>query len=417
MGDGRRDLDLVLHGATGFTGRLVAEYLLRRLAGSAEAPRWALSGRSREKLERTRDELARATGVAEASALPLRVADAADDEALARLASSARVVCTTVGPYARYGSKLVEACARSGTDYCDLTGELPWMRRMLDAHQKTAEGSGARIVHSCGFDSIPSDLGVLLLQQEMERRHGVHATHVKLRVKEIRGGMSGGTAASMLQVLEEAQEDPALRRLLEEPYALDPEGPHPGADGADPSAPAWDEDFGAWTAPFVMGVINTRIVRRSHALLGCRWGQSFRYDEAVLTGTGPLGFARAAALSAGLGTLRAVGGVRAIRGLLRRLLPEPGEGPSAEVRERGGFDLRLVGVGASPAGARLRLRITGDRDPGYGSTAKMLGASALCLAQDPRATGGGFWTPASALGDALRVRLEAHAGLAFTLEA
>lgn len=406
-----------MHGATGFTGRLVAGFLLRRYGPPGRELRWALSGRSREKLQRVREELARETGVEEARDLPLHIADAADPEALGTLAGSTRVVCTTVGPYAMYGSALVAACADAGTHYCDLSGELPWMRRMIDAHEGRARATGARIVHSCGFDSIPSDLGVRFVQEAMRERYGVVSPHVKLRVKSLRGGVSGGTAASMLHLVEEARADAAVARLVADPYALNPEGERAGPDGPDPRAPAWDPDFRSWSAPFVMSVVNTRVVRRTHALGGFPYGRDFRYDEALLTGPGPLGWARAVGVAAGTGGLALAASVGPLRGVLARILPAPGEGPSAEARRKGGFDLRLHARSPDDPARSLRARVTGDRDPGYGSTAKMLAESAVCLAADALAVGGGFWTPAAAMGDALRARLESHAGLSFALEA
>jgi short subunit dehydrogenase-like uncharacterized protein len=411
-----RDFDLVLHGATGFTGRLVAEYLLTTYGAPGAELRWALSGRSAEKLERVREGLARETGVAGAKELPLLVADADDAAGLEVLAARTRVVCTTVGPYAKYGSKLVAACAAAGTHTCDLTGEVQWMRRMIDLHEETARSSGARIVHTCGFDSIPSDLGVLFLQREMRARHGATAAHVKLRVKGARGGMSGGTVASMLNMLEEAQHDPSVRRLVADPYALNPEGERQGPDGPDPTGPAWDADFDSWTAPFVMGAINTRVVRRSNALEGYPYGRDFRYDEAMLTGAGRGGWAKAAGASAGMGAVMVAGNLGPLRALLGRALPKPGQGPSRETREKGWFDLRLFGALERDPSKSVRVQVTGDRDPGYGSTAKMLGESAVCLAKDELPVQGGFWTPATAMGEALIARLEAKAGLRFAVD-
>jgi len=401
-----RELEVVLFGATGFTGRLVAEYLAERYGDGTAALRWGLAGRSREKLEAVRRELG-------AEGLPVLVCDALDPGAVAELAARTRVVCTTVGPYARYGSELVAACARAGTHYCDLTGEVPWVRRMIDAHQAQAEASGARLVPSCGFDCIPSDLGVHFVQREMRARHGVPAARVKLRVAGFRGGASGGTVASMLSLLEEAAANPAVRRLLADPYALNPEGRRDGPDGPDRLRPAYDPDFGQWTGPFVMGAVNTRVVRRTNALLGEPYGPGFRYDEAVLTGSGPVGLARAAGLAAGLGGALALGALGPLRRLLAGRLPAPGEGPSREKRESGWWDLRLLGGHPDDPARSLAARATGDRDPGYGSTAKMLGESAVCLARDPLEVGGGFWTPASALGELLLGRLEKSAGVAF----
>jgi short subunit dehydrogenase-like uncharacterized protein len=405
-----RELDVVLWGATGFTGRLVAEYLLARHGAGGEL-RWALGGRSERKLEALRGELGPA-----ATGLPLVVGDGDDEGFLSVLAQRTAVVCTTVGPYGRHGSKLVAACVAHGTHSCDLTGEVHWMRRMIDAHQKEAEATGARIVHTCGFDSIPSDLGVAFVQREMRTRHGVAARRVRCRVAGFSGGMSGGTAASMLDMLEEGARDPSLERLLADPYALNPAGQRTGSDVAEGAAPTWDEEFQEWTGPFVMAGINTRVVRRTNALLGQPYGADFRYDEAMLTGPGPAGWLKAAGVAAGTGVMAAAGAVGPLRSLLSRLVPAPGEGPSAAQREAGYWRLRFLGEHPDDPSRNLRATVTGDRDPGYGSTAKMLGESAVCLARDESTVGGGFWTPASALAEPLQRRLEAHAGLAFILE-
>lgn len=403
---GEREFDLVVWGATGFTGRLVAEYLLGRYGAGSDL-RWALGGRSPAKLDALRAALG-------AEAIPVVVGDSDDEASLASLAERTSVVCTTVGPYAKYGSKLVAACAGRGTHYCDLTGEVQWMRRMIDAHQKEAEASGARIVHTCGFDSIPSDVGTFFLQREMRALHGKPASHVKYRVEAFRGGFSGGTAASLLNMLEEGGRDPGVRRILADPYALAPAGEPRGPDGPDPAAPFYDRDFEQWAGPFLMAGINTRVVRRTNALLGHPWGRDFRYDEATLTGPGPTGWLKAAGLAAGLGAGLGLGAIGPLRRTLARFLPAPGEGPSAEMREKGFFELALFGRLRS-GGPVLRARVRGDRDPGYGSTAKMLGESAVCLARDALATGGGFWTPASCMGEPLLARLRAHAGVTFTL--
>ncbi len=408
-----RAFDVVVWGATGFTGQLVAEYLVERY-GVGGSLRWALAGRNRSKLEGVRRGL-EAVAPAAASELPLLEADAGDAGSLAALAAQTKVVCTTVGPYARYGSALVAACATSGTHYCDLTGEVQWMRRMIDAHQRDAEASGARIVHTCGFDCIPSDLGTWFLQREMRARHGVPCRRVKYRVKGFSGGISGGTAASMFEMLEEVARDPSVRRVMGDPYALNPEGRRRGPDGRDLATPVWDADFDTWVGPFVMAAVDTRVVRRTNALLDFAYGEEFRYDEATLLGPGPAGWLKAAGLSGALGGALAAGTVGPLRGLLRRFVPEPGEGPSKAVREKGYFDIRLFGEHPEDRGKSLRARVTGDRDPGYGSTAKMLGESAVCLAQDDLPVGGGLWTPASALGGPLLERLRANAGLTFDI--
>lgn len=409
--DENREFEIVLFGATGFTGRLVAECLIERHGAGADL-RWALAGRSQAKLERVRRELLAGTGIAE-DALPILVADGDDAPALDGLARRTKVVCTTVGPYAKHGSKLVAACVRNGTHACDLTGEVPWMRRMIDAHSVEAEASGARIVHTCGFDSIPSDLGVFFLQREVEARDGLPSPHVRGRVKGFSGAASGGTIASMLNMLDEAEHDPAVRRLLVDPYALNPEGRRDGPDSRDALTPLHDDAFDQWTAPFVMAGINTRVVRRTNALLGDRYGTSFRYDESMLTGPGIGGWLKAAATTGGLGAVMGLGAIGPLRRSLTRFLPAPGDGPSEEQRMAGWFDLRFHAEPGRSGAAPLRAKVTGDRDPGYGSTSRMLTESALCLARDPLAVGGGFFTPASAMGEPLLKRLEEHAGLSF----
>jgi len=415
MAGADREFDVVLWGATGFTGGLVAEFLLETYGAGGEL-RWALGGRSAARLEAVRTRLGRETGAA-VGALPLVLGDGDDLGSLEALARRTRVVCTTVGPYALHGSKLVEACARHGTHYCDLTGEVQWIRRMIDAHQATAEASGARIVHTCGFDSIPSDLGVFFLQREMRERHGVPCSRVAYRVKASKGGASGGTVASLLNVLSEAASDAEVRRVLADPYALNPPDRRSGPDGPDRQVPFYDHDFESWTAPFVMAAINTRVVRRSNVLLGDAYGRGFRYDEAMLTGSGPLGLAKATAITAALGAAMGAGAIGPLRELLGRVLPKPGEGPSKVVREAGFFDIRLYGEHPDDRDKSLFGRVTGDRDPGYGSTAKMLGESAVCLARDALDVGGGFWTPASAMGGPLLDRLVARAGLGFSIGA
>jgi short subunit dehydrogenase-like uncharacterized protein len=399
-----RELDLVLFGATGFTGQLVAEYLVGRRAGV----RWALGGRSREKLERVRAGLAALDPAARE--LPLVIGDSADRAAMDDVARRAKVVCTTVGPYDRYGATLVAACAEAGTAYCDLTGETPFMRRMIDRHHARAAQTGARIVHACGFDSIPSDLGVLMVHDELARRGDALAV-AHFRLVRGSGGVSGGTVASMMTIAENVR-DPVVRRAMGDPYALDPDDGARGPDGRDPLLPGRDEG-GRFTAPFVMGPANTRVVRRSNALLGYPYGRDFRYDEAIDTGRGLRGAGRAAAVSAGLVLGLAVIASPAGRRLAGRFLPAPGEGPDRETRQRGRFRVEIRAVGRS--GARVVGVVAGDLDPGYGQTAVMLGETALALAADGLPERGGVLTPASALGMPLVERLRS-AGMTFRVE-
>jgi short subunit dehydrogenase-like uncharacterized protein len=400
-----REFDLVLFGATGFTGRLVAEYLVKK----RPSLRWALAGRSLGKLERIRDELSALDP--SAKQLPLVAADSMDRAAMDGLARRTRVVCTTVGPYALYGSALLGACAEQGTDYCDLTGEPHWVREMIDTHQARAAETGARIVPSCGFDSIPSDLGVLMLHEQLAARGG-RLAEVHYRVRRMKGAASGGTIASGLHMAERMS-DPRVRRVLADPYSLDPEGGPRVAGQEDWLRPRKDAQTGRWLAPFFMAAVNTRVVRRSNALLGYAYGREFRYDEAVDVGRGLAGMARAAATSAGMALSGAVA-FAPVRKLAQRFLPAPGEGPSREERESGSFDIELLGVGT--AGERVRARVGAKQDPGYGATSWMLGESALCLAEDALPERGGLLTPASCMGMKLVERLRA-AGMTFQTEA
>lgn len=400
-----RDFDLVLFGATGFTGRLVAEVLAAKHPGI----RWAIAGRSLERLNRVREGLAAIDPAL--ARLPILVADSRDRPSLDAIAKNTRVVCSTVGPYALYGSDLVAACADHGTDYCDLTGEAPWVRAMIDAHHDRAAYTGARIVTSCGFDSIPSDLGVLLLHDHMTRR-GLQLAEVRFRITKMRGGFSGGTVASMLTMAERIG-DPAVRRVLGDPYALNPSGAPRGPDHGDAAGPRKDGFSGHWTGPFVMGPFNTRVVRRSNALMDFAYGRDFRYEEAVDMGTGVGGLARAAAMSGVMGGLLAAAAFAPTRRILARLAPKPGEGPGLEQREAGGFVAVLHGV--STAGDRVRATVSARKDPGYGATSVYLAESALCLVQDDLPARGGLLTPASCMGLHLVQRLR-DAGMVFQVD-
>jgi short subunit dehydrogenase-like uncharacterized protein len=405
-----REFDVVLFGATGFTGKLVAEYLYQTY-GTTGTLKWAMAGRSLQKLE------AVGTGLADTkdSPVPLIVVDSNDEEAVDRLVKRTRVICTTVGPYALYGTPMVAACATNGTHYCDLTGEVQWMHRVIHEYQTSAESSGARIVHTCGFDSIPSDLGVFFVQQQMHARHGVYADQVRFRVAKADGGMSGGTVASLMNMMEEVKADPAIGEVINDPYALNPRNTPPGLDGPDQVAAMYDTQFRQWTAPFVMAAINTRVVRRSNALLDFRYGQQFRYDEAMLTGDGPFGYLKAAAVASGSFLVMLASAISPLRSMLTSVLPAQGEGPSADTIKRGSFVIELLAQHPTDATKNLHGRITADRDPGYGATAKMLGESAVSLACDPANVGGGFWTPSTALGNTLIDRLQASAGMTFDI--
>jgi short subunit dehydrogenase-like uncharacterized protein len=328
-----RDLDVIVYGATGFTGRLVAAHL-----ADAAPPdvRWAVAGRSAERLRQVVADLG--------ADVEVLVADSDDAGALRAMAERTRVVATTVGPYARHGDGLVAACADAGTDVCDLTGEAQWIRRMVDLHQATAERTGARIVHCCGFDSIPSDLGVLVAQDAHRERHGAPAPRAQLRLVSARGGVSGGTVASLALALEQAAADGEARRALLDPYSLVPGGVR-GSQRTDAVNPHVDPVHGQWVGPFVMAALNAKVVRRTNGLLGFPWGRDFAYDEAVLTGRGPLGAARAVALTAATGVAGLAMALPPTRALALRVLPSPGEGPDEAARERGGFEAVATAVG------------------------------------------------------------------------
>lgn len=396
-----RPFDVIVWGATGFTGRLVAEYLAGR-----EGVRWAMAGRNRAKLEATRNDIA--ARFPAAASVPLLVGDAGDAASLEAIAAQARVVATTVGPFARYGEPLVAACLKSRTDYCDSTGEAHFIRRIIDAHHEAARAAAVRIVPTCGFDSIPSDLGTFVLA-EHARAEGRALAQVRAYVLAAKGGFSGGTAASILQIMEAAAEDRSVRRLLVDPYALSPDRANDLAtDGRDALAPRWDEEAGGWAAPWLMAGINTRVVRRSNALLSHRYGKGFRYDEALLMQGRVAGAAKAAAVSAAFLTAFALlGGSASARRFAEKKMPAPGQGPPRAEREAGFFKLRFYGVLEGDTRTSLVARVEGKGDPGYAATSRMVAESALCLAQDPPEAGfeGGVLTPATAMGMRLVERL------------
>jgi short subunit dehydrogenase-like uncharacterized protein len=385
--------DIIVYGATGFTGQLVAEYLAAHYRDDSHL-KWAMAGRSLDKLASVRDAIGAAADTA------LIVADASDPASLKAMVDQTRSVLSTVGPYQLYGSELVAACAAKGTDYLDLCGEPVWMRQMIDAHEATAKSSGARIVFSCGFDSLPFELGVLFCQETAKKVLGAPVSRVKGRVRNMKGTFSGGTAASIKATFAAAAKDLSLVAMLKNPFVLTPgfEGPKqpPG------NKPLFDQDLDAWTAPFVMATINTRSVHRSNLLMGFPYGRDFVYDEMVLTGPGDKGEANAKLVVAANAQLGGAGG------------PKPGEGPSKAERESGLYDILFVGL--APDGRQVRVAVRGDRDPGYGSTSKMIGECAVCLLRDTPEVPAGIWTPGAAMGVSLIKRLVDHAGLTFDVE-
>jgi short subunit dehydrogenase-like uncharacterized protein len=387
--------DIVVYGATGFTGQLVAEYLAEHYRGDRDL-KWAMAGRSLDKLASVRDAIGAPADT------PLIVADASDPGSLKAMIDQTRSVISTVGPYLLYGSELLAACVATGTDYFDLCGEPIWMRQMIDAHEATAKSTGARIVFSCGYDSLPFELGVFCAQEQAKKMFGAPAGRVKGRVRDMKGTFSGGTAASMRALFEAAANDHSLVALLRNPFALTPgfEGPKqpPG------NRPMLDPDLDSWAAPFVMANINTRNVHRSNLLLGFPYGRDFVYDEMMLTGPGEKGEALARRITAA-NTADKMGGSGG---------PKPGEGPSKEERENGLYDLLFVAL--APDGRQVRASVKGDLDPGYGSTSKMIAECAICLLRDTPEVAGGIWTPGAAMGERLIKRLVDHAGLTFAVE-
>ena len=387
-----RDLDVVVFGATGFVGRLTAQHLARHAPIGTKI---ALGGRSLTRLESVRAEL----GVD----WPLVVADTGDPAALRAMAERTTVVATTVGPYARYGLPLVQACAAAGTHYADLAGEVLFVRDSIDAHHEAAVASGARIVHACGFDSVPSDLAVLLLHGE-----GGELEATTLLLASARGGFSGGTIDSLRNQVEVSKADTSLKRVAADPYALSPsraDEPDLGGEG-DSVLPRRDDLLGRWVAPFVMAPFNTRIVRRSNALQDWAYGRRFRYTEVMGVGPMPVAPVLASAVSAGLVGLGLGMAFRPARLVLDRVLPKPGQGPSEQTRENGHF--RTQTHARTADGRHLVATVAAKGDPGYAATAVMLGQSALSLALDELPGGGGVRTPATAMGTALVERLRAQ---------
>ena len=391
MAKDNRSFDIVIYGATGYTGRLVAEYLAHHYAGRADAPKWAMAGRSAAKLAEVRDLIGAPSDTS------LIVADSDDAASMAALAAQTRVVLTTVGPYQLYGESLLKACVEAGTDYADLCGEPVWMRQMVDKYHAAAQASGARIAFSSGFDSIPFDLGVLMLQHEAQARFGAPAPRVKGRVRAMQGGFSGGTAASLGATMAALGRDHSLIALMTSSFCLTPgfEGPPQPAG----NKPLFDESVGSWAAPFVMAAINTKNVHRTNFLLGQPWGADFTYDEMILTGPGDQG----EAIAKHIATTPMMGGPND---------PKPGEGPSAEDRQNGHYDVLFVGEMAD--GRTLKYGVKGRYDPGYGSTSRMLSETGIALLACKAA--GGVSTPGALLGPALVDRLQAEAEISFAPE-
>ena len=385
-----REFDVVIFGASGYTGKLVAEYMHDQY-GDDQSIKYAIAGRNTEKLLEVKKDLNLNEDIT------ILEVDSTDLDSLDKMTTSAKCILTTVGPYQLYGSKLVESCAKNGTDYVDLTGEPGWMYEMINAHKETAQKSGARIVFSCGFDSIPFDLGVYFVQNAAKEKFGKPAPHVRGRVKAMNGEFSGGTIASLGATMSTLKEKPELIKVLANPFSLT-EG-FEGPSQLDDSKPLLDEKMNMWLAPFVMAPINTKNIHRSNALLDHAYGKDFCYDEMMIAGEGDEGEQIAKAMSSG----NPMGGDN---------LPQPGEGPSKESREQGNYDVLFF---ADLEEGSIGARVTGDMDPGYGSTSKMIAESALCLVQDCSNLAGGIYTPAPSMGEKLIDRLIKKAGLTFDI--
>lgn len=408
--DENRPYAVVLYGATSFVGQITAHYLTEFLSNTKDKDgadvTWAIAGRDEAKLNELQSKLG--------STVDIILANSDDADSLDEMTKQTKVIISTVGPYLKYGEPLIKSCTTHGTDYVDLTGEAIFIKDMMDKYQDAAKQSGARIVNSCGFDSIPSDLGVYFTQTQAEEKFGSACDVIHMRVKAAKGGLSGGTIASMATIFEEVGKDKSRRKQVANPYLLNDDKDAPNVRQANVNKPEYDSEHKRWLAPFVMASINTRIVHRTNQLLGYEYGRDFKYDEAMWMQDGVKGQLSSYAMSAGLFGFATAMMVKPSRELLsKHVLPKSGSGPSAEEQANGYFDIRLFGETANKD--TIHTKVTGDKDPGYGSTSRMLAQAALCLAQDisKEEVGGGFWTPASAMGKHLLARLEEHAGLSF----
>lgn len=401
-----REFDIIIWGASGFTGRLVASYLFSKYGTSGNL-RWAMAGRNLNKLEMVRHEVADET-------VSLVVADSNDEVSLKEMVKRTKVICTTVGPYAKYGSKLVVACIQNQVHYCDLAGEVQWMRQIIDQYNEAAKENETKIVHTCGFDSIPSDMGVYFIQREAKAKRDSRAQQIKMRVAGMSGGMSGGTYASFSNTMEEAKEDKNIFKVLTNPYGLNPIDEQVGEDKSDLRSIVFDKASQSWIGPFIMAGINTKVVRRSNILSGYSYGKNFRYEEATIYGKGFKGRMKGIINAIPMGLMMSAKPGSLLKRAVDAVLPKPGEGPTKKQREDGFYNLKFYIT--LEDGSSAFAKITGDMDPGYGSTSKMLGEAAVCLAKDKLSNLSGILTPSIAMGDALLKRLEKNAGLTFSFE-
>ena len=399
-----REFDIIIWGASGFTGRLVAGYIFSKYGTNGDL-KWAMAGRNLAKLELVRSKVADKT-------VPIVVADSNDDESLKEMVKRAKVICTTVGPYAKYGSKLVSVCIENQTHYCDLAGEVQWIRRMIDKHHESAVANQTKIVNCCGFDSIPSDMGVYFIQKISKAKKGQIAKQIQMRVAGASGGISGGTYESLSHVNEEAHKDKNIFKVLINPYGLNPVGEQEGLDKYDLRTIVYDKASKSWIGPFVMAAINTKIVRRSNALSGYAYGKDFRYNEATLSGKGLKGRVKGFISVIPIGLMMSAKPGSLLKRIIDKILPKAGEGPNKKQRENGFYNLRFYITYED--GSKALAKVIGDMDPGYGSTSKMLSEAAICLAKDELSYLGGVLTPSTAMGDKLLSRLEKNAGLTFS---
>ena len=402
-----RKYDIVVWGATGFTGNYVAKYLASY--SSKEDIRWAIAGRDINKLKQLTEKLGH-------NNIPMIQADINDVKSMNAMAASTKVICSTAGPFALLGTPVIEACIHEKTNYCDITGESHWVKKIIEKYHDQAQEAGLKIVHCCGFDSIPSDMGVYKLQKECFQRFGEYCHTIKMRVRVAKGKLSGGTYASMRNIMEEIRKDPSLVSSLRDPYSLNPANQKNGPPQRDLNKVIFDKELGTWIAPFVMEAVNTRIVRRSHALRNSPYGQDFRYNEAIMTGNGLNGKMRGIAITIPLAVMMAARPGNFFNGLLNRFLPKPGEGPSENEIRNGFYILNFYGF--TPGGKRMILKWKGNQDPGYGSTSMMLTQSAICLAKDwsqlPATYG--ILTPSVAMEEYLMDRLLAHAEITIEIK-
>ena len=396
-----KQFDIIIWGASSFTGQLVTEYLFKKY-GSSKI-KWAIAGRNLDKLERIRSEVADKN-------IPIFIADSFDEDSLSKFVKKTNVVCSTVGPYSLYGTKLVKLCVENNTNYCDITGEAHWIRTIIDSFHEKAKSKKIKIVNSCGFDSIPSDMGVYFVQNEIKKVYKNYARSIKMRVAGIRGGISGGTYGSINNLLKEAYADKSVFKVLNNPYGLNPKHKMVGSDKKDLRKIIFDKESNSWIYPFIMAGINTKIVRRSNALSNFQYGKDFRYEEAMMSGRGISGFWKAILAIFPLAMV-SLNPNSFLKKIVNSYMPKPGEGPGIDKRKNGFYNLRFyITIDEK---RKAFAKVIGDSDPGYGSTSKMLAESALCLAFDKLPEKYGVLTPSVAMGDSLLKRLQNNAGIDF----